>query len=135
MGFAKQGALRQAEAQLTRGKKVGPVLHPIGHGACAHGIGEIDGSPAGRLFAAIVRTARDELSSDLEFDEGKTVKPRKRRSLGSEIAVRSGVPRARARRRAIEHESVAKLYDHGRRCPEPGRTFPSKGFTRILASR
>src|SRR5262245_11903816 len=103
-GLCEQGALRQAEAQLTRGKKVGPVLHPIGHGACAHRIGEIDDSPAGRLFAAIVRTAGDELSSDLEFGEGKTVKPRKRRPLGSEISVRSEVPRARARRRAIEHD-------------------------------
>src|SRR6266446_949076 len=89
-GLCEQGALHQTEAQLTRGKKVGSVLHPIGDGACTHGIGEIDDSPTGRPFAAIARATGDELSSDLELDEGKIVKPRKRRPFGSEIADRDG---------------------------------------------
>src|SRR5262245_36822214 len=89
-GLCEQGALRQAEAQLTRGKKVGPVLHPISDRACAHGIGEIDDSPAGRSFAAIARATGDELSSDLELDERKIVKLRERRPFGSEIAERDG---------------------------------------------
>src|SRR5262249_6269577 len=89
-GLRKQGALHQIETELTGGAKVGPALHPIGDGACAHGIGEIDDSPAGRPSAAIARATGDELSSDFELDEGKTVKPRKRRPLGSEIAERDG---------------------------------------------
>src|SRR5262249_59147109 len=73
-----------------RGKKVGPALHTIRNGTCAQGVGEIDDSPAGRLVAAIARATGDELSGDLEFDEGKTVKPRKRRPFGAEIAERDG---------------------------------------------
>src|SRR5262249_54571925 len=75
-GLCEQRALRQTKAQLTRGEKVGPVLDRIGDGACAHGIGEIDDSPAGCPFAAIARATGDELSSDLELDEGKIAKPR-----------------------------------------------------------
>jgi hypothetical protein len=89
-GLCEQRALRQTEAQLTRGEKVGPALHLIGDGACAHGIGEIDDSPAGCPFAAIARATGDELSSDLELDEGKIAKPRKRRPFRSEIAERDG---------------------------------------------
>src|SRR5262249_16575097 len=89
-GLCEQYALRQTKAQLTRGEKVGPVLHPIGDGACAHGIGEIDDPPAYRLFAAIARATGDELSSDLELDKGKIANPRKRRPFGSEIADRDG---------------------------------------------
>src|SRR5262249_2284219 len=89
-GLCEQRALRQTKAQLTRGEKVGPVLDRIGDGACAHGIGEIDDSPAGCPFAAIARATGDELSSDLELDEGKIAKPRKRRPFRSEIADRDG---------------------------------------------
>jgi len=60
-GLRKQGALHQIEAELTGGEKVGPALHAIGDGACAHGIGEIDELSAGPLFAAIAVTAGEEL--------------------------------------------------------------------------
>jgi len=84
------GALHQIEAKLTGGEKVGPALHAIGDGACAHGIGEIDDPSAGCLFAAIAVTAGKELSSDLELDEGKIVKSHKRRPFRSETADRDG---------------------------------------------
>src|ERR1700741_2439601 len=89
-GLRKQGALHQIEAELTGGEKVGPALHAIGDGACAHGIGKIDEPSAGSLFAAIAVTAGEELSSDPELDEGKVVKPYKRRPFGAEIADRDG---------------------------------------------
>jgi hypothetical protein len=84
----KQGPLHQIEAELTGGEKVGPALYAIGDGACAHGIGKIDEASAGPPFASIAVTAGEELSSDPELDEGKVVKPYKRRSFGSEIADR-----------------------------------------------
>lgn len=89
-GLRKQGALHQIEAERTGGEKVRPALHAIGDGACAHGIGKIDEPSAGSLFAAIAVTAGEELSSDPELDEGKAVKPYKRRPFGSQIADRDG---------------------------------------------
>src|SRR5262249_44176788 len=89
-GLRKQGALHQIAAELTGGEKVGPALHAIGDGACAHGICEIDDPSAGPLFAAVAVTAGEELSSDLELDEGKIVKSHKRRPFHSEIADRDG---------------------------------------------
>src|SRR5262249_9213832 len=89
-GLRKQGALHQIEAKLTGGEKVGPALHAIGDGACSHGISEIDDPPAGPLFAAVAVTSGEELSSDLQLDEGKIVKPPKRRPFRSEITDRDG---------------------------------------------
>src|SRR5262249_56307408 len=81
-------ALRQMDDRPTGGVKVGPALNDMGDGACAHGIGESDDPSAGPLFAAIAVTAGEELSSDLELDEGKIVKSHKRRPFRSEVGDR-----------------------------------------------
>src|SRR5499427_9805014 len=104
-GLRKQGALHQIEAKLTGGQKVGPALHAIGDGACAHGIGEIDDPSAGPLFATIAVTTGEELSSDLELDEGKIVKSHKRRPFGSKIADRDSDRAVPKQPGALLHQS------------------------------
>src|SRR5262249_58446258 len=91
-GLCEQGALHQAEAQLTRGEKVGSILHAIGDGARANGIGEIDDSSAGRLLSAVAPAAGGELPGDPELDQGKKGKPPKRRARGAKNADRDGGP-------------------------------------------
>src|SRR6516225_7366364 len=65
--FPEQQALGRVEAHLTHAIEVVPSLHAFRNGPCPDGIGEIENLTASRAFQAIVRTAGDELSIDLDL--------------------------------------------------------------------
>ena len=86
----EQKALHQIKTHLTHGEKVGSGLHALGYGASAKAIGKVEDLAAYRLFQPVVGAAGDELSIDLDLDEGKVVKPNQRRPFRSEIVNRNG---------------------------------------------
>ena len=73
--FCEQIALHQIEAHLAHRNKVGPRLDAFRDTARAIAIGQVEDLTAHRAFQSVVGAPFDELSIDLELNEGKAVKP------------------------------------------------------------
>jgi hypothetical protein len=80
-GLRQQKALHQIKTYFTHAEKVGSGLDAYGCSASAKAIGKIEDLAAHRLFQAVVSAASDEVSADLDFDEGKVVQPNQRRPI------------------------------------------------------
>src|SRR5271170_859742 len=74
-GLAEEESLYLVEAHLAHGEKIRLGFDPLGDGARAIAVGEVENAVAHRLLQAIGRAAGDELSVDLDLGEGKVVEP------------------------------------------------------------